>query len=359
MMKRAALLFLLAASAAALFAADAPQLLAPEKNEAVSLLRSDWKQLTGQRKVLAKTSDEFKKNLHFPLTVRFAWRGGRAPYRLELAGDADRRSFSGIGGAELRVANLFTGTDYRWSVTDAGGRRAEGAFSTMPGPRLIQVPEAAAWPINVRDIGGRRSVYGGVVRQGLVYRGSHLKAGKKVSEKNLRFFVDGLKIRTELDLRYAAVIEREKCTASNIAEAVRWVHVPVNAYKSFTPEQNALFRDAVRLFADKTAYPVYVHCQGGVDRTGEICFLLNAVAGVSDDDLLTDYELSSLSKFPRSREKTVYFCEWRKKIGTFSSPDKPYSEQVVPYLLSIGVTQKEIDAIRGILLGKTENGGKK
>ena len=359
MMKKFALPLLCAVSALTLFAADAPKLLSPAGNEAVSLLRSDWKQLTDQRKLLAKTSDEFKKNFHFPLAVRFAWQGGRAPYRLELAGGSDRRNFSGIGTAELKVVNLFTGTDYRWSVTDAEGKRAGGAFSTLPGPRLIQVPDAAAWPINVRDIGGRKSVYGGAVRQGLVYRGSHLKAGKKVSEKNLRFFVDELKIRTELDLRYASVIEREKCTASNIAETVGWVHVPVNAYKSFTPEQNALFRDAVRLFSRKEVYPVYVHCQGGVDRTGEICFLLNAIAGVSDDDLLTDYELSSLSKFPRSREKTVYFREWRKKIGTFSSPDKPYAEQVVPYLLSIGVTQQEIDAIRGILLGKTESGGQK
>ena len=359
MIKGFVLPLLSASSAIALFAADEPRLLSPGRNEAVSLLRSDWKQLTERRKLLAKTSEEFKKNLHFPLAVRFAWQGGRSPYRMELAGGSDRRKFSGLEAAELRVVNLFTGTDYRWSVTDADGRSVEGVFATAPGPRLIQVPDAAAWPINLRDIGGRKSVYGGAVRQGLVYRGSHLRTGKRVSEKNLRFFVDGLKIRTELDLRYASVIEREKCTASNIAGTVNWVHVPVNAYKSFTPEQNALFRDAIRLFARKEVYPVYVHCQGGVDRTGEICFLLNAIAGVSDDDLLTDYELSSLSKFPRSREKTVYFREWRKKIGTFSSPGKPYAEQVVPYLLSIGVTQQEIDAIRGILLGKTETGGKK
>lgn len=335
-----------------------PELLSPENGSSVPLLRTDWKALTEQRKTMPKTSDVFKKNLHFPLPVEFSWRGGKGPYALELAGGFDKRRFSGVKAEKFQAVNLLTGTDYRWSVTDASGARGEGTFRTAAGPRLIQVPDAAAWPINLRDLGGRPSSFGGTVRQGLVYRGSHMNAGKKSSEKNRRFMVEELKIKTELDLRYESVIKKEKRTKSNLGDAVTWIHCPVNAYNSFTPEQNGLFRDAVRVFAKVEAYPIYVHCQGGVDRTGEICFLLNALAGVSEDDLLTDYELSSLSRFPRSREKTVYFRTWRQKIASFA-PDKTWCERAERYLLSIGVTEQEIAAIRDILLGRKKAGAEK
>lgn len=339
-------------------AAAGPELLSPENRTSVPLLRADWKALTEQRKMLPKTSEIFKENLHFPLPVDLSWRGGKGPYTLELTGGSDNRRFSGVTAEKFRIVNLQTGTDYRWSVTDASGARGEGVFRTEPGPRLIQVPDAAAWPVNLRDLGGRVSSLGGKVCQGLVYRGSHMRESKKMSEENRRFMVDELKIKTELDLRYESVIKKEKRTKSNLGDGVTWIHCPVNAYKSFTPEQNDLFRNAIRVFARPEAYPVYVHCQGGVDRTGEICFLLSALAGVSEDDLLTDYELSSLSRFPRSREKTVYFRTWREKIASFA-PDKNWSERAERYLLSIGVTETEIGAIKDILLGRMKAGVEK
>lgn len=331
-------------------------LVSPVRGGAVSLLRADWKELVEQRKILKPKKKVLDQNLHFPLAVNLVWKGGIPPYELHLSGGSDRRTINGLTSRRLSLVNLLSGTNYEWRITDAAGNHAESAFHTQAGPRLIELPDKESCPINLRDLGGRVSKYGGVVRQGIIYRGSELNYDKKFSKKNRLFMVQKLKIRTELDLRYEKQIKKEKQTFSTLGRTVIWCHYAVNAYKSFTPEQNELFRNAIRVFASKDAYPVFIHCNGGVDRTGEIAFLLNAVAGVSDAELLEDYEFSSLCIFPRPRT-IPYFQLWLKGIASYSSADKPYSEQVEQYLLGIGVTREEIAAIRANMLqddsGKT------
>ena len=323
--------------------------VSPVRGEAVPLLRSDWKELVEQRKISKPKKKTLDQNLHFPLSVKLVWKGGTPPYVLHLSGGSDRRTINGLPSGELSLVNLLSGTEYEWRITDAAGNRAESRFHTQAGPRLIELPDKEHSPVNLRDLGGRTSKYGGVVRQGIIYRGSELNYDRKFSEKNRLFMVQELKIRTELDLRYEKQIKSEKQTFSTLGRTVVWRHYAVNAYKSFTPEQNELFRNAIRVFASKDAYPVFIHCNGGVDRTGEIAFLLNAVAGVSDAELLEDYEFSSLCIFPRPRT-IPYFQRWLKGIASYSSAEKPYSEQVEQYLLAIGVTREEIAAIRANML---------
>lgn len=323
--------------------------LSPIREASVSLLRSDWKELVERRKKIKTKTQIRDRNLHFPLGVNLVWKGGTPPYTLRLSGGPDRRTITGLPTGERRLVNLLTGTKYEWSITDAAGNHAGSVFFTQAGPRLIELPDREGSPVNLRDLGGRASKYGGVVRQGIIYRGSELNFDRKFSEKNRQFMVQVLKIRTELDLRYEKQIKKEKQTFSTLGRTVVWHHYAVNAYKPFTPEQDVLFRNAIRVFASKDAYPVFIHCNGGVDRTGEIAFLLNAVAGVSDAELLEDYEFSSLCVFPRSRT-IPYFQRWLKGIASHSSPDKSYSEQVEQYLLGIGVTPEEIAAIRANML---------
>ena len=158
-----------------------------------------------------------------------------------------------------------------------------------------------------------------------------------------------LKIRTDLDLRQTKEVRNRK--QSELGSQVKWLLRPINAYNSFTPEQSALFRDTIRIFADKENYPIYFHCQGGVDRTGEIAYLINGLLGVEEEQLLEDYELSSLSRFPRHRN-TGYFKKWRARIASYAPAGAPVQEQVEKYLLAIGVTADEINAIREIMLEK-------
>ena len=43
---------------------------------------------------------------------------------------------------------------------------------------------------------------------------------------------------------------------------------------------------AIQAFADPGNFPMYVHCAGGADRTGTVCFIVEALCGVCEADLL-------------------------------------------------------------------------
>ena len=184
----------------------------------------------------------------------------------------------------------------------------------------------------------------------MVYRGSQLE-WFHFFEENKKYILDTLKIKTDLDLRYAGQVTDEMALGgvSFLGENVRWLHYTVSAYDSFTPEQCELFRKTLQTFAVKENYPIYLHCQGGADRTGEIAFLLNGLAGVALEELYDDYELSALSPFPRART-LEYFQRWQEGIASYSSKELPLHEQIEKYFLAIGLTPEEISAIKENIL---------
>ena len=326
------------------------KLLSPAMNEECILLDSDWKKTVERRKVLVEEKGEMIQNLHYAKVLKFVWSGGTPPYTLKVGCNGTYHVFTNIKESTFDMPNLLVDTKYVWTVTDKTNTSISGKFTTAATPRVITLPSRQGGPLNFRDVGGRKSRYGGRVRQNMVFRGTQTNWGG-FEEENRLFMVDILKIRTDLDLRYKCQVQKEKAAGnkSSLGDTVKWIHIPVNAYNSFTSEQNKLFAETIRVFADKNSYPVYLHCHGGTDRTGEISFLLNALAGVSDEELLSDYEFSSLSLFPRPRT-IPYFQEWLKGIASFSSAELPYALQVEKYLLAIGVTAGEIDMIRKNLL---------
>ena len=194
---------------------------------------------------------------------------------------------------------------------------------------------------------GKKTVDGGRTRQGMIFRGSDMNLSFKITQEGIRFMRDELGIRTDLDLRYPEQTARFE--ASPLGADVRWIRRPVNAYKGFTPEQNDLFRDTIKVFADPANYPIYLHCAAGVDRTGEVVFLLDMLLGVEEERAFLDYEASSLAYYPRPRTIS-YFSNWLKTIGKMSPEGTPRRQQVVNYLMKIGVTGDEIAAIRKIML---------
>lgn len=323
---------------------------APINGETVSLLHTDWLALIAERREggILGVWNPHEDDLAFPEPVHFSWRDGNPPFTLTILEKKDVVRTVCEDANSVDVLNLKTGTEYTWFVTDPAGRRSEtGRFQTAYGPRLIALPEREHGPINLRDLGGRMSCFGGRVRQEMVYRGSDYSMFRQSCEDNLAFVRDDLAVRTEIDLRYHEnVVNR---TGSDLGESVNCIHRPINAYNSFIPEQCDLFRDTIRLFSREELYPIFFHCNGGNDRTGEVAFLLNALLGVHEVELLLDYELSSLSVF-RTRRTMPYFVDWREKIASYAPPESPWHIRVERYLLTIGVTQNEIDAIRSILL---------
>ena len=112
-------------------------------------------------------------------------------------------------------------------------------------------------------------------------------------------------------------------------------------------------RKICEFFADETVYPVYMHCMGGGDRTGTIAFLLGAMLGMSDEDLINDYEYSNLSVSGERCRCSVVWKAFMEKLNEFA-PGGTIQTQVINYLEKCGVTEELRKKITTILTEKTD-----
>ena len=123
-------------------------------------------------------------------------------------------------------------------------------------------------------------------------------------------------------------------------------YYPILAYNGiFEKDRSDIIRGVFTDLADESNYPIYMHCTYGIDRTGTVCYLLEALLGVTEDDLGRDYELSA---FTESYVNTQEFTAFRARIESFEG--NTTQEKVENYLLSIGVTAEQISNIRYIFL---------
>lgn len=98
--------------------------------------------------------------------------------------------------------------------------------------------------------------------------------------------------------------------------------------------------------AKKENYPVYLHCTHGMDRTGTVCYLLGAMLGVSEEDLMLDYKLSALyhGQLWGIEKMNAFIARMEMQEGN------TLQQKAENYLISAGVTSYEIQNIKEIYL---------
>ena len=351
------------------------------------------------------------------LPVKLAWNGnGSVRYTIYIADNEnfDNATSYVVSGftRELNIYNLLPSTTYYWKV--AGDRSDMSDTSVFKTEDLSVRLIYAEGTSNIRDLGGWNAD-GSFVNYGKIYRGNQLNGygnwgDNKLTEEGLKTFKDDLKIRTEIDLRTQnkddanqttnyvdATFPYYKCTIgqyTDIFEALVWNALPNDGNtKSDTVEnkndarrlsyatgnairnENAMKRSLKTVFevlADESNYPVYIHCNAGADRTGTVAFLINGLLGVSEADLIRDFELTSFSKVSglryRSEIKDGNFTE----IGVmqndydnfvafgalieaikvnYGAEGKALSYAIENFLTGyIGVSHEQIESIKRIML---------
>ena len=254
------------------------------------------------------------------------------------------------------VHSLKTNTKYYWRVvgTDCQARpisSAVASFTTKDElPRWIFVDGVS----NVRDMGGWTTKDGRRVRQGLVYRGGEMRIHMMVTAEGIRFLEHELGLHSLLDLRSAGELAKDSNHGSSLSPLVRWHNTPISGYAGCgTDAQKELYAKAFRIIIEPTNLPLYTHCWGGADRTGTLIFLLNATLGVKDDDLLRDYELTSLSLWGSRSRETDLFKGFDAFLETLA-PGQDYQAKAVAYWKAAGITDKEIEMLREMFLEKSD-----
>lgn len=286
---------------------------------------------------------------------------------------------------------LLPGKTYYWKIigTNEEGR---GCFSetgsfTVRDEKLRSVFADGAE--NVRDMGGWQTADQKMhVKYGMIYRGGRLNQDlttKKeyLTKDGIRTMREQLGIRSEIDLRNGS--DNDGQTECALGSDLSYKLCPVAAYDRIIPGSKDYDRasadslkDIFEYLADESHYPVYLHCNYGADRTGTVAFLINALLGVEYEDLVKDFELTSLTpsqgRWRSAIEKneadgTYHFT----KSGIMQSDDSNYvafgkfydtlmkkygqqktlSEAVEAYLTqACGISNNTIRAVKDILLEK-------
>jgi protein tyrosine/serine phosphatase len=103
--------------------------------------------------------------------------------------------------------------------------------------------------------------------------------------------------------------------------------------------------------AVSTNYPLMFHCNIGTDRTGFISFIVNALLGVEEELLYRDYMMSNYADIGNTRDIasiSTYISQLRNNYEGSSD----LSVGAKNYMLSIGVSEANINSIKNIMLGE-------
>lgn len=288
-----------------------------------------------------------------PLKVKWNKVGGASVYYVRVGMKEDLSDATTVksGADNVEIYNLYAGRDYYYDVeTFVGSNKYSSGIikiKTQDLPRVVHVDNVQV----TRDIGGYMTSSGKYVKQGAVYRGARLdeinEDGKNTIEKTL-------KIKAVVDLRVAP-------HAKKVMDNIKYINVRGYQYKGeLQREANwPNIKKEIQVFTNSSNYPIYLHCDLGRDRSGTLCFLIEALLGMSDTDMRRDYELSFFGALANSEVADPSVFTKNNYDEMYNYIDGLYTkgtmqDKVTNYMKDkLGVTQTEINQIKNNLLEKT------
>ena len=180
---------------------------------------------------------------------------------------------------------------------------------------------------NTRDLAQFETVDGKKLKKGILYRSGRID---KMSQRRIKKFLETYNIKTIIDLRTQVEVSESKHFF--YPKYVDYYHIPVlnqqffgitheinkmskammeqrkkltssysgedymiEMYKSivFEPSSQRHFATIFDVLATESEGAVLYHCTSGKDRTGILSLFLLTLLGVSEKDILDDYEISN------------------------------------------------------------------
>lgn len=256
-----------------------------------------------------------------------------------------------VTGDSLVLTNLKIATTYYWTVDADGANSAVYNFTTSAdAPRNISVDGVA----NVRDLGGWETESGTRTKQGLIYRCGRLNESSadtvniEITEDGKNVMLGQLGIKSEIDLRKTEGNEVGGITSSPLGDTVTYYSCPMEWDGDMLYDNKEQVLRVFSILADENNYPVIYHCNIGTDRTGMISFLVNALLGVPEDDLIRDYMFSNNANIGGTRKASQM-----KNSGYYNAvaaaQGSNLSEKTYNCLVDLGVPSDQLDKVIEIL----------
>lgn len=305
------------------------------------------------------------------------------PFEVQLfESDRSVHSFAVLPGEKTYCLGfLVPGREYSYRIVDLKSKTVSplDSFYTKDSPvRYINLKGIS----NLRDLGGWRLEGGGRFRYGMLYRSGRLNSNgnePNLSSEDLLLCQKELKIRTELDIRYASGDNGGQDKNCLDAEGF-FYHFPLGQYsyifppflktgivsRKFDSYSTVSLKNIFSVLSEPKNYPVIFHCNAGADRTGTLAFLIEALAGVEEADLIRDFELTSFSRYgnrwrsdPENLEagilqddknNYVAFGELLSFMNTHYGKNRSLKEATESYLVeACGVTQEMIRSFQAVV----------
>ncbi len=198
---------------------------------------------------------------------------------------------------------------------------------------------------NCRDIGGRTTVDGGTIKQGLIYRTSGKNQNGSLTDKTTEEMVNHLKLKNEINLADS--------TSYNLSLTGTTVVSKCQMDTSSTGGYNHLSRNAEAAknfflaLDDENNYPLFYHCKIGTDRTGVCSVLLAGLLGVPENEIFQDYLFSNFGKIGEKRGIGTGDSHDMKKYfdDILAMPGENFRNKVYNMLLGIGLKRTTLDHI--------------
>ena len=266
---------------------------------------------------------------------------------------SDPYTVQGTKDPSIKFYNSFLGTNYfkivaNFTSGDTQSSDVKAFKVTEQAPRNLYVGNMP----NCRDMGGRTTVAGGKIKQGLIYRtsGSKFDNGTPSDDEAKDILKNTLRVKTEINVANS--------TTNNVDLDGTKVENAYMAYGS-VPYSN-LARNSVRIrqvmdiLAEESNYPVFYHCRIGTDRTGITGIMINGLLGVPFNEAIQDYGFSNFAPI----DKQIYPGKTPDNNGDdikkyidelLALPGANFQEQVYLALRMIGVPAAKLDKIIDIM----------
>ena len=218
-----------------------------------------------------------------------------------------------------------------------------GTLKPLDGLRLIN---GGTYGQNIRDLGGW-ACDGGTIKYGMLYRGADVFP----TDPYIRpILVGECGVRMELDLRGKQEEPvRDSSALGNIG------YCCPETYVWYSLSNTVAWREILRCIFDcvLTTTPVYFHCSAGMDRTGTVACIIEALLGVNQSNIDKDYELSSFAGTAYLKKRNG--VQWAQLIGEINAltVGSTFRDKVVNWVASLGFTAAEINAFRAAMIDGT------